>query len=65
MLAGFDRLENLNLYSAGDDAAFSDEIATELAGRTDARRRRARGPDSACGRLGPPMLIRMARMPTG
>jgi len=35
MLAGFERLENLNLYSAGDDATFSEENATEPAGRTN------------------------------
>jgi hypothetical protein len=35
MLAGFDRLENLNLYSAADDATFSGENATEPAGRTN------------------------------
>jgi hypothetical protein len=31
MLAGFEHLENLNLYSAGDDATFSEENATEPA----------------------------------
>jgi hypothetical protein len=35
MLAGSERLEKLNLYSAADDATFSGENATEPAGRTN------------------------------
>jgi len=35
MLAGSERNEKLNLYSAADDATFSGEIATEPAGRTN------------------------------
>jgi hypothetical protein len=34
MLAGFERLENLNLYSAGGDATFSGETTTDM-GRKD------------------------------
>jgi hypothetical protein len=35
MLAGSERLEKLNLYSADHDATFSGENATEPAGRTN------------------------------
>jgi len=35
MLAGSERLEKLNLYSADDDATFSGENATEPAERTN------------------------------
>jgi hypothetical protein len=35
MLAGSERLEKLNLYSADDDATFSGENTTEAAGRTN------------------------------